>query len=645
MLPTIGPSRSVFGADMFVELVHSFGLCSNFSIGGWGNGLWPRDGDADKLGVFISYSRDDLAFADQLDAVLRIGGFESAIDRHGIHAGEQWEPRLGALIRNADTVVFVLTPSSAKSKICEWEVAEARRLGKRIMPVVPGPLGDAQAPPSLAALNYIFFYNEPKKPGSSFGTGLLNLVAGLRANLEWLREHTRLLQRAIEWETGGRPTNRLLFWQRHRRCQGVGCWPPNGCPGADSPLHLDFIKSSEIWEVARQSEESLRLEERERLVQEAEAAQAERDAATRRVVRNTVAGLVAALLLAVVAGGFGFYAFHQKGETKSQRREADGLRQEAEARKRQAETEAKRAEAAAKQAGAARDEALMTQSKFLADLSRQVTEQGDGGTGLLLALEASRDEVSEDEVAKSRPSYPPAAVSLEAAVRVLREQAVLNGNNSPVLSVAVSADGTRIVTASDDHTARVWDATNGAELLVLKGHTGWVTSVAVSPDGARTVTGAGDTARVWDAKTGAELVTHRGHLDAVASVAVAPDGTRIVTGSDDTTARVWDARTFAELATLKGHTDRVTSVAVSPDGARIVTGSNDGSARVWDAKTGAELATLKGHTDRVTSVAVSPDGRASSPARATPRRGCGTPRPLPSWRPSRVTPTRCRAWR
>ena len=91
--------------------------------------------------------------------------------------------------------------------------------------------------------------------------------------------------------------------------------------------------------------------------------------------------------------------FIKKERRKSQGREADGLRQEAEARKRQAETEAKRAEAAAKQAGAARDEALMTQSKFLADLSRQVTEQGDGGTGLLLALEASRDEVSEDEVA------------------------------------------------------------------------------------------------------------------------------------------------------------------------------------------------------------------------------------------------------
>src|SRR5262245_3531053 len=110
-------------------------------------------GGAGKLGVFISYSRDDLEFADQLDATLRIGGFETVIDRHGILAGEQWEPRLGALIRNADTVVFVLTPNSARSKVCEWEVEEARRLGKRIMPVVPRPLGDTHAPPGLAALN------------------------------------------------------------------------------------------------------------------------------------------------------------------------------------------------------------------------------------------------------------------------------------------------------------------------------------------------------------------------------------------------------------------------------------------------------------------------------------------------------------
>src|SRR5208282_5347585 len=111
----------------------------------------------DKLNVFISYSRDDLAFADQLDAALKLTGFGVIIDRLDISGGEEWEKRLGALIRDADTVVFVLSPSSARSKTCAWEVEEAIQLGKRILPVLCRPLEDATPPPHLAELNYIFF--------------------------------------------------------------------------------------------------------------------------------------------------------------------------------------------------------------------------------------------------------------------------------------------------------------------------------------------------------------------------------------------------------------------------------------------------------------------------------------------------------
>jgi hypothetical protein len=121
----------------------------------------------DKLNVFISYSRDDLSFADQLDVTLEVAGFTTTIDRTGISGGEDWKRRLGTLIRAADAVVFVLTPASAGSDICKWEVGEAVRLGKRIMPVAPRAL-DAAAPPQLAELNYIYFYPEPKKPDSSF---------------------------------------------------------------------------------------------------------------------------------------------------------------------------------------------------------------------------------------------------------------------------------------------------------------------------------------------------------------------------------------------------------------------------------------------------------------------------------------------
>lgn len=116
-----------------------------------------------KFRVFVSYSRDDLDFADQLVTALKLCGFDPTIDRHGISGGEAWQQRLGALILEADTVVFVLSPSSARSEMCGWEVGEASRLGKRILPVLPRPLEGVAAPQKLQDLNYVFFYAEPAR--------------------------------------------------------------------------------------------------------------------------------------------------------------------------------------------------------------------------------------------------------------------------------------------------------------------------------------------------------------------------------------------------------------------------------------------------------------------------------------------------
>ncbi len=70
------------------------------------------------------------------------------------------------------------------------------------------------------------------------------------------------------------------------------------------------------------------------------------------------------------------------------------------------------------------------------------------------------------------------------------------------------------------------------------GPTDWGTGAAFSPDGARVVTGSDDnTARLWDAKTGAALATLAGHTELVKSAAFSPDGTRVVTASADETAR------------------------------------------------------------------------------------------------------------
>jgi hypothetical protein len=194
--------------------------------------------------------------------------------------------------------------------------------------------------------------------------------------------------------------------------------------------------------------------------------------------------------------------------------------------------------------------------------------------------------------------------------RYHEELLTLKGHADDVFSVAFSPDGKRVVTGSNDNTAKIWDAANGTELLTLNGHGSGVRSVAFSPDGRRVVTGSFDkTAKLWDGQSGQELLTLKGHADGVFSVAFSPDGRRVVTGGGDKTAKIWDAENGQELLTLKGHGDILFSAAFSPDGRRVVTGSFDKTAKLWDGQSGQELLTLKGHADRVRSVAFSPDGR------------------------------------
>lgn len=204
----------------------------------------PNSSDRNKLRVFISFTRDDLDFADQLDAALNVCGFECVIDRQGISAGEDWKRRLGDLISWADAVVFVLSPSSANSEILAWEVEEAARLGKRIVPVKCRPFESEGSSPLLRALSFIFFHADPKVPGSGFGTGLAAVVAALNTDSEWVREHTRYLQRAIEWDVSGRPVNRLLSGNDIAKAKAWLGHRPQTAP-EPTDLHLDFIHASE----------------------------------------------------------------------------------------------------------------------------------------------------------------------------------------------------------------------------------------------------------------------------------------------------------------------------------------------------------------------------------------------------------------
>jgi predicted oxidoreductase (fatty acid repression mutant protein) len=220
------------------------------------------------------------------------------------------------------------------------------------------------------------------------------------------------------------------------------------------------------------------------------------------------------------------------------------------------------------------------------------------------------------------------------------EVRTLKGHTGAVTSASFSPDGSRLVTTSYDQTAKIWDATRGAEVLTLKGHTGIVLLASFSLDGSRVVTASGDrTATIWDAKTGAEVRTLKGHTGAVSSASFSPDGSRLVTTSYDQTAKIWDATRGAEVLTLKGHTSAVSSASFSRDESRVVTASWDQTAKVWDAKSGAEVRTLKGHTGAVSSASFSRDGSRVVTASADTTAKVWDARPFkPEFQPSELTP-------
>ncbi|MER5305842.1 AAA family ATPase [Streptomyces lasiicapitis] len=186
----------------------------------------------------------------------------------------------------------------------------------------------------------------------------------------------------------------------------------------------------------------------------------------------------------------------------------------------------------------------------------------------------------------------------------------LDGHREAVTSLSWSPDGTRIATTSRDSTSRIWDASDGRELMTLNAPGRyWLGGAAWSPDGRYLATSATDKAfRVWDVERGEPVATIEGHTDYVWRIAWSPDGRRIATGSRDRTVRLWDPFEGTELRKMTGHTDRVQGIGWSPDGTRLATASWDRTVRLWDPDEGRELAVVGVHDDQVNGLAWSPDG-------------------------------------
>jgi WD40 repeat protein len=117
------------------------------------------------------------------------------------------------------------------------------------------------------------------------------------------------------------------------------------------------------------------------------------------------------------------------------------------------------------------------------------------------------------------------------------------------------------------NAAMLWDTESMTKLQTFQRHSDEICAIAISHDGTRVLTGSNDnTAILWDGKTAQKTQIFKGHSDTVTAVALDDDGKRVFTASDDGTVRIWDVTSGAELCRLVTLNQGKDWLVATPDG-------------------------------------------------------------------------------
>ncbi len=215
---------------------------------------------ARQASVFISYSRLDQTFVRELMNALSASGREVWVDWESIEKGTFWRERIQAGIDNQDAFVFVVSPSSLTSEICNRELAYAIAQNKRILPVVrhelvepwlleqwQGKAWEATAQANwtkLKEINWLFC-----RVSDDFGQAVESLEHDLNRDIDYLTSHTALGARALLWD---RREHENGYLARGAELREMEKWLKKADSDLKDPppsdLHRDYIAASRQYD-------------------------------------------------------------------------------------------------------------------------------------------------------------------------------------------------------------------------------------------------------------------------------------------------------------------------------------------------------------------------------------------------------------
>ncbi|KAL9488344.1 hypothetical protein ACSS6W_000621 [Trichoderma asperelloides] len=183
----------------------------------------------------------------------------------------------------------------------------------------------------------------------------------------------------------------------------------------------------------------------------------------------------------------------------------------------------------------------------------------------------------------------------------------LEGHSSEINCVVPLRDS-KLATAADDDTIKIWDIATGTCLQTLKGD---CSLSLLFLKNEKLASGSRDAkVRILDLNTGVYVQTLEGHSRSVTSLTALTDD-KLASGSLDATVRIWDTAAGTCIGILKGHSLPVTSITALTDD-KLASASYDWTTRIWDIVTGVCLQKLEGHSDWVESITVLADNKLAS---------------------------------